>query len=187
MSCALNQGLKPNESIDHVRGGIPSEDARQPADELADLDLIGYDDAAVATFFVGVAARFTNEVSDVERDDRPSAGNGKVELFTIGCLKMLGLVCGERVESPPPEDPRNDRVNVGVEVDGKGQLASASREAFRASARGLDVTGRPSNCGLSILPDGAVDQRAVIMVEGQRVVDVGQCQIRPGFDHLFGC
>ena len=92
MLSQLRERLKPDESVDHVRSGITPEGSRQPADELADLKLIGDDDAVVVTVFVGVAACFADEVRNVECDKRPAAGNGEVELLTIGCLRMPGLI-----------------------------------------------------------------------------------------------
>ena len=63
----------------------------------------------------GIAPRFTHEIRRVERDERSSADDGEVELFTVGGLTMPGLVRTERVETTPPEDPRDNRVDVGVE------------------------------------------------------------------------
>jgi len=40
----------------------------------------------VVAVFISIAAGFTDEVRDVERDDRPSGSNGEVELLAIGCL-----------------------------------------------------------------------------------------------------
>ena len=57
--------MQPDESVDHFRRGIAPEDSRQPADELADLELIRDDDAGVVTVFVGVAARFTDEIRNL--------------------------------------------------------------------------------------------------------------------------
>ena len=74
---------------------------------------------------LSMATRFTHEVCHVERDESSSAGDGEVELLTVRRLTMSGLVCAERVEPAPPEDPRNNRVDVGVEVDGKRRSAPA--------------------------------------------------------------
>ena len=101
MLSRLRERLKPDESVDHVRSGITPEDSRQPADELADLELIGDDDAAMVTVFVGVVACFADEVRNVECDERPAASDSEVELLTVGCLKMPGLIRAEHIESRP--------------------------------------------------------------------------------------
>ena len=77
----------------------------QSRDELADLELVGDNDAAVIAALLG--------------------GDGEVELLTVGRLRMSGLVRAERVEPAPSEDPCDDRVDVGVEVDRERQSATA--------------------------------------------------------------
>ena len=90
MLSQLRERLKPDKSVDHVRSGITPEGSRQPADKLADLELIGDDDAAVVTAVVGVAACFADEVRDVECDERAAASDSEVELLTVGCPRMPG-------------------------------------------------------------------------------------------------
>ena len=177
--------MQPDESVDHVHRGITPEDSCQPADELADLELIGDDDAVVVAVFVGVAACFADEIRNVECDKRPAASDSEVELLTIGRLRMPGLIRGEHVESPLSEDPRDDRMNVGVEIDRKRHLAATPYAARWASASSLDITGRPPYRRLLILTDGTVDQRTMIMIKGQRAVNLGERQIWPSFNHLF--
>jgi hypothetical protein len=77
-------------------------DFRHAAHELADLELVGNNDAAVIPALLGIATRFTHEVCHIERDERSSVGDGEVELLTVRRLTMSGLVRAEGVKPAPP-------------------------------------------------------------------------------------
>jgi hypothetical protein len=77
-----------------------------------------------------------------------------------------------QLKRPTSEDPRDDRVDVGVEVERERQSAAAPREAPTTLGGRVEITGSPPHRRLPVLTDGAVDHGAVVMVERERIVDV---------------
>jgi hypothetical protein len=165
-------------------GASPRRDphARHP---IPEVELIGNNDAAMGAPLASVSLGFTREIRHVERHEGALASDGEVELLTVGCLTVPGLVRAEGVEAAVSEDPSDDGMDVRVEVDRERQSAAVPREAASGLAPYIEITGSSPHHGFTVLPDGPIDHAAVVVVERERVVDVRQRQVGPRFDDLL--